>query len=97
MGWTRFLSIAFRYRNALSDPLLDVAPAVANMLADAETRRSFALVPPRVQGLDRDIEIHGEFPDREQLVVLIHGSILELHPWRRIVFRLAARPIWTNH
>jgi hypothetical protein len=46
--------------NPVSDPLFDISPPVADVLAHPKADGSLSPVPPRVQRLDRDVEEGGE-------------------------------------
>ena len=58
------------------------------MSADAEADGSLSPVPPRVQGLDRDVEEVGEFfCGEEPVVAVVHGWIMRVDPFSRVLFR----------
>ena len=52
----------------LTNPTLDITPAISQMLTHAETNGTLARVPPGVEGGDGHAEIDGEFADGEESV-----------------------------
>jgi hypothetical protein len=62
----------------LTNPTLDITPAIPQMLTHAETSGTPAPIPPLVQGGDGHAEIDGEFVDGEESVdsVLVFDSQL---------------------
>lgn len=55
------------------DPLLHVAPPVANMSAHSETGRPFSAVAPLVEGGDRNAEVLGKLLDGEEPLPVFHA------------------------
>jgi hypothetical protein len=76
-----------RVGDTVLDPHLDIDPAVAEMLPGPEADRAFSAVPPRVEGLDWDVEEVGEFFCGEETVVAVHGRIMRVDPVSRVSFR----------
>jgi len=54
------------------DPLLDVAPAIADMSAYSEAWRSLTSIPPLVEGGYRHSEVIGELLDGGEPVLVFH-------------------------
>lgn len=73
--------------DTISDPALDVGPAVADVSADSEADGAFSSVAPCVEGLDWDVEEVGEFACGEETVVVVHGRIMWVDPVIRVLFR----------
>jgi hypothetical protein len=74
--------------DAVFDPVFDVGPSVADVLADPEADGSLSSVAPCVEGLDWDVEQVGEFVcGKEAVVVVVHGRIMQVNPVIRVSFR----------
>ncbi len=80
-----------RVGDAVFDPPFDVDPSVAEMLAGPEADRALSSAPPRVEGLDWDVEEVGEFVCGEETVVVVHGRIMRVDPVNRVLFRCHSR------
>lgn len=73
--------------NPVSDPLFDISPPVADVLAHPKADGSLSSVPPRVQRLDRDVEEGGKILSRQKAVVFVHGQIVDADPFSGVPFR----------
>ena len=76
-----------RELDAVFDPPFDVDPSVADVSAGSEADGALSSVPPRVEGLDWDVEEVGEFFCGEKPVVAVHGRIMRDNPLIRVSFR----------
>jgi hypothetical protein len=54
------------------DPLLDIAPPVADIPAHSETKWAFSAVSPLVEGGNGHVEVFGELLDSEEPVPRFH-------------------------
>jgi hypothetical protein len=61
-------------------PLVDIAPAVAEVLSNPEPGRSFACVSPCVQGGDGHCQVLSELLGGEKTIDGIHGRIVRADP-----------------
>ena len=68
-----------------ADPLLDIAPAIANVLPNPETGGTFTSVSPGVEGGDRHGQIIGKLLRREQAIGNIHDPDSAAAPFQRSV------------
>ena len=68
-----------------TDPLLDVGPPVADVLADPESRWAVTGVPPRIQCGDGNRQVLGELLCREQAIGSIHDPDSAAAPFQRSV------------
>ena len=80
--------LSFRQLDPIADPSLDIRPSVPHVLAHAEPNRAFSSGPPRVDGLDRDVEEHREIIGGEEAFGVCHVGNRACEPCREIVISL---------
>ena len=81
----------------LTNPTLDITPAISQMLTHAETSGTLAPIPPGVEGGDGHAEIDSEFVDGEESVdsILVFDSqVVSFLTSRRAGFSLLDRPLF---
>lgn len=61
-------------------PLVNVAPAVADVLSNPEPGRTLACVSPGVQSGDGHCQVLGELPGGEKTIERIHDRIVRTDP-----------------
>ena len=81
----------------LGDPLLDVAPSVAEVFTYPEAGWTLSAVAPAVESCHRHVEVVGELLNGEQRVGWFHRVMLGPDPFSSIAFRchLACQPLET--
>ena len=67
------------------DPFLDVAPAIPDVFANSEARRTFAGVSPGVQSGDWNAQVVGKLLGSEQAVKCLHHRIVSNRPVIRVL------------
>lgn len=72
------------------DPLLHVAPPVANTSAHSETGRPFSAMAPLVEGGNGDAEVIGELLDCEEPGPLFHAHDHQRDPVDSLPFQCTA-------
>jgi hypothetical protein len=68
------------------DPLFDVAPSIAEVFADAESRWAMAAVSPGIDGGDGYVEEVGEILCGEQGFEGVHTAIVRIDPFISLSF-----------
>jgi hypothetical protein len=77
--------------NPVPNPLFDISPSIANVLAHSKADGSLSSVPPCVQRLDRNIEKRGQILDGEQAVFVGHGEIVRANPVNKVFVTLSTK------
>jgi hypothetical protein len=72
---------------ALLDPLIDVDAPVAEVFPDSKPRWTLPAVSPRVERLDRDGEVLGEFLGGDERFEMLHAPIMRSNPVSRVLSR----------
>ena len=61
-------------------PLVDIAPAVPDVLADPEAGRTLTCVSPGIQGGDGHCQVLGQLLSGKKSIEGIHGRIVRADP-----------------
>ena len=81
--------LPFRQLDPIADPSLDVRPSVPHVRAHAEPNRTVPSGPPRVDGLDRNLEEHREIVGGEEPFGVCHVGNRACEACREIVISLS--------
>ncbi len=81
----------------VTNPTLDITPAISQMLTHAETSGTPVPIPPGVEGGDGHAEINGEFVDGEESggsVLVFDSQLVSFLTSRKAAFSLLGRPLF---